>query len=153
MEPEIMPTTRRPLRHATRPHLNGAVINAWRRCDTLGLYEALDLAPFERIPLPRVICSLGVDQDDVPEADDFHGVRQAQELQKQLLETVGPPDPDAVRGAYQRNLEHHQEMAAFYEKEIQIKRPCSNPESQRVWLERDRAAVKHYEKLIAELDA
>ena len=102
-----MTTRRTAKRRSGRRHINEAAINAWRACDYKGLHNALGLTPWQQSPLPETITALGVDPDNASTTGAElwdSSWSQAVELQKQLYKLAGPPDRDAVRKHYEKNL-------------------------------------------------
>jgi len=108
--PKLMTTATR-----RRDKITPDVVRAWKRCDVLAMFECTDIASFERLPFPTTITALGVDPDNEPTRDGSvlnSGWAAAVELQRALLEQVGPPDEDAVKASYERNLQEDESYLA-----------------------------------------
>lgn len=154
-----MPTTRKPLRRNLRRRLTPAAIDAWKAADFIALHRALGLHPWEASPLPDTIISLGVSEEKVAEADPnsnrffVRSYPQALELQRELLAVAGWPN---CRREYEKNLVAAEEMADYYEDQLQHpelrhKGTGSDTESVRASLEDALEEVAYRQKLLDDL--
>jgi hypothetical protein len=97
----------------TPNYLTAEVIVAWHACDFGELHMALNLAPWNYSPLPVEVTALGVTQGLPPDHLLAHQVadwRDAQALQRELLEVAGWPD---CRGVYEENLRKAEAWAGY----------------------------------------
>jgi hypothetical protein len=147
-----MPTRRTPNRRGTKRRITPQAIAAWKACDFHGLHDALGLAPFEQSPLPEEVTALGVSEDSGPRSDSpadpwAFSWQQAIELQRELYEVAGPPDAEALRRAYTKNLADDEEMLAYYRNDVRDE--ADRRQNIRDWEER----VAWRRALIAEIEA
>jgi len=116
-----MATNRKPRVRQHRKQLNQAAIAAWKACDYSALHRALNLAPWERSPLPLHICGLGVDERERPDLEDTpfdKSFDKALNLQRELIAAVGMPDRTAMRRELEKDLAKEVEYVRYLKDEI-----------------------------------
>lgn len=138
-------------------HLTPDVIAAWKAADFTALHSALGLSPWNVSPLPGEIIELGVDQGEPREwmgSAQQRDWRNAQALQRELLEVAGWPD---CRKAYEENLREAEDWLAYCQELVDDPThggtgTGSDPESRRRKLEDAEAKLAYRRELLDGLD-
>lgn len=90
-----MPMTRRRISHPIAAVITPGAMRAWQEGDCPALRRALQIRPWQTLPWPTRMTTLGVDPRRPPDPDDStpwaQSWQRAVELQLALTEAAGPP--------------------------------------------------------------